>query len=41
MNEDELFNAKQKKKLDAKEIDNIARMPKLKNLKQANMKDFQ
>ena len=38
---EDLFNAKRKKKLNVKEIDDIARMPKLKNLKQSNFKEFE
>jgi len=36
-----MFNTKIKKKIDEQAIENIARMPKLKNLKQSNMKDFE
>jgi len=38
---EDLFNDKRKKKLNVKEIDDIARMPKLKNLKQSNFKEFE
>ena len=38
---EDLFNTKIKKKIDEQAIENIARMPKLKNLKQSNMKDFE
>lgn len=37
---EDLFNAKSKKKIDKTAIENIARMPKLKKIKQTNMKEF-
>ena len=37
---EELYNAKRKKKINRKDIEEIARMPKLKQLKQSNFKEF-